>query len=439
VIQISDSKRTIVQEGRVYNGIVERWIDPENRGRYKVRIPDLGAYEQQFVVINNVHSWSHSVINNQAYGSYYPLFPNTNVNVIFKKTGDATSGVIISIIPDGSTRKTFTNNNISTIPLQSTSRDDVYVLMNTRRLNSGIWFFDSSDKFSRSTHYLYNSGASGMIMSDSGIELFTNSRHTVLVESSHLLRVEQNSSETIGVTKHIKAGQDIRVFAERDIHLRSDNDVYVHGENRLVLTAQSGAASFYAKENLYIESDKQVFSYGPDVTVGATNSIKLKVGTSEILMTPKDITINGVSLNLYSSKKTAIESIVEVALKGAQTNIGSSASITEIGGSLINLAAAVTNAITINMLGFTVGGGASTSTQQPPVPQVVDPTDVLQIKLAAILDFISIQLPELLPFFGESAIAKLIYTNTPPTSLSELRAKAAAEIDLETPPLVTTA
>lgn len=437
MIDITKSKKSIVQEGKVYHGIVERWIDPENRGRYKVKIPDLAAYEQQFVVINNIHSWSHTIVDNQSYGCYYPLFPKTNVNVIFKKSGDAASGVIVSIIPDGSTKKSFTNNKISTIPLKSTSRDDVYVVMNTKGLNSGLWFFDNSDKFTRSTHYLYNAGSSGMIMDDSGINLFTNSRCAMKVNSSHFLKVEQSSSETIGVTKHIKAGQDVRMFADRDIHLRCENDAYIHGENRLVLTAQSGAASFYAKKNIYIESGDTLFEYGPDVTIGAQNSIKLKVGTSEILMTPKDITINGISLNLYSTKKTNIESIIEVALKGTKTTIGSPISLTEIGGSIINLAAAVTSAMFINMAGYSVGGGTSLSTQQPPIPHIIDPSDIFTTKALAVLDFISVQLPELLPFFGEDAMSKLIYTNAPPTSLSTLKAKAAAEIDLETPPLIT--
>ena len=428
-----------IKEGKLYHGIIERWVDPDNRGRYKARIPDLGAYDQQFVVINNTHTWSHSVIDNDTYGSYYPLFPNTNVNVIFKKSGDATSGAIISIIPGGSNKKTNINSKTSSIPFQSTTRDDIYVVMNTKKLNSGLWFFDSSDKYSRSVHLYYNAGASRVIMNDSGINMFTNSKHTTKVESSSFFQTGQNSSETIGVTKHITAGNDIRMFANIDVHSRAENDNYVHAGNRLVMTAQNGSASLYAGNKLYLEGNKLLFGFASEVNFGAAKLIKFKVGSSEIAMTPTDITINGVSLNLFSSKKTAIESVGEANLKGLNTNIGSTASITEIAGTIINLAAAATKASFVDMTGYSIGGSGSTSTIQPAVPNIVDPTELIQVKLRAILDFISIQIPELLPFFGESGIHKLLYTNPPAISLSTLQAKAAAEIDLDEPLTITTA
>jgi hypothetical protein len=174
-----------------FHAIILDEKDPQNKGRYKVYIPELAPLltdDSGIWVKNQIHKYRDNTGSGKGrYGQYFPLHPGTHVLVVFYNINDLNSGYVDRIIdddiPNPDTTKELSDNepiqNQFKIPLPFDSdkdRDEFYQLIRTPKYDNIIAISEDSagDIIPTSNIFIgYKKFRSSFTLNDDGIHLET--------------------------------------------------------------------------------------------------------------------------------------------------------------------------------------------------------------------------------------------------------------------------
>ena len=163
---------------REYIGTVLPDKDSNNRGWYKVNIPNLqphmkdkeGIFCQNHVIKNRVSPSADGVC-----GSYYPLHAGMSVIVKFFEN-DLASGYIDRVISDA-----YTNS----LPLEIIERDDYYQIIRTPKHSNIIAIYEgdvaSTNVPKNSIHVYFNATRTTVVIDENGINISSLDNQNVTV------------------------------------------------------------------------------------------------------------------------------------------------------------------------------------------------------------------------------------------------------------------
>jgi len=206
-----------IEAGKEYIGIVLPDKDPQNRGRYKVHIPELMPHlpqTQGIWVRNHVHKWRLTRDYHQgSYGQYYPLHSDTVVIVKFFKDDDPNSGYIDRVLFDY-TKDQFLKSPYYEDPGNSEDRDDTYVIFKTPKYDNVFIIHEDTKEHKNTIWLIYNRGRTFLRISETGLEIYTNDNKRVYVKGDTDTIIDGNAN------LHITGKTSIRTANE--VHIKSD-------------------------------------------------------------------------------------------------------------------------------------------------------------------------------------------------------------------------
>lgn len=206
-------------------GIILENIDPINRGRYKVYIPELMPSISENKGIwcsNHVHKWRYTDSDLGEYGEYHPLQKGTTVMIEFFEN-DYNSGYIDRVVSD-------MNGNALPLKLQANERDQAHVIAQTPNKQNIIYIRENTNEDSNTMYVVYNRDDEGrrsvVKFSEDGIHIYTRDNTRVKVEGDADTEIDGNCNITVQKALKIVCHEQISIHSTSDTKVYSEANVY---------------------------------------------------------------------------------------------------------------------------------------------------------------------------------------------------------------------
>ncbi len=227
--------------------------DPKNRGRYRVKIPELMPHlvedDAYIWCLNHVHKYRNTQVDQEdegdvenIEGQYFPLRPGIHVLVKFYKE-DYNSGYIDRIVSD------YYKDSLP-LDLKTEDRDKYYQLLRTIK----------SDLFAITLDDMQTSG-----IPSNGIHMYFREDRTVLIINEEGFHVysKDNLDYQIDGFGHVKIGDKLDLFISSDLNISVGGDVNMKVNGNVKIGVDGDT-------NLNTNGDTNIESSG-DVNVKSRN------------------------------------------------------------------------------------------------------------------------------------------------------------------------
>jgi hypothetical protein len=203
--------------------------DPNNRGRYKVLIPELmyNCFDDdgQIFCVNHVTKYRNNYCNTGEgiYGSYFPLHPGTKVIVKFHEE-DLQTGYVDRIISD---------YHVDSLPLEleTSDRDEYYQLLRTIA-NDLICFTcnTTTDKVPAGGFHLYHKNDNVRLIFDAtGIHIYNKKDLDIQNDGDSYIKIDGKS--------------DIIIESDSNINIKSNNNITIDGTSDITVKGNSSVST----------------------------------------------------------------------------------------------------------------------------------------------------------------------------------------------------
>jgi len=333
-----------------FHAIILDEKDPQNKGRYKVYIPELAPLltdDSGIWVKNQIHKYRDNTGSGKGrYGQYFPLHPGTHVLVVFYNISDLNSGYIDRIIDDDipnpdttkelSDNKPIQNQFKISLPFDSSKdRDEVYQLIRTPKYDNIIAVSEDSagDIIPTSNIFIgYKKFRSSFILNDDGIHLETEDSFQDYCYKDRMSFTKSDSYNFINGNSENVYNQKLNEFIVNGLSTLilyngrrcesrlGDITDYAKYAN---IVRYSGLSSIDVNQNFIVVSKKKIYlEAGDEVNIVTNNGV---VVTTPDLKTIFRIERNGtvhINGNLLVSGEIVATNITKAKVQPDKYKIG---------------------------------------------------------------------------------------------------------------------
>jgi len=207
---------------REYAGVIVSGEDSENRGRYKVFIPELMYHVQSesntedvgLLCMNHVGKYRNTQSDNGIYGQYFPLHPKTRVIVKFYEE-DLNTGYIDRIVGDYHSESD--ENGVSSAPfkIESTERDEYYQLLRTVAEDLIAISCETSSIPKNGIHIYNHRDQNVLILDEKGVHLYSKNNLDVDITGKTSINVGENTQLIVGGELSISVSGNCNIDAPK--------------------------------------------------------------------------------------------------------------------------------------------------------------------------------------------------------------------------------
>lgn len=207
---------------REYAGVIVSGEDSENRGRYKVFIPELMYHVQSenntedvgLFCMNHVCKYRNTQSHNGIYGQYFPLHPNTRVIVKFYEE-DLSTGYIDRIIGDYHCESDVSGVSSAPFKINSTERDEYYQLLRTVAEDLIAISCKTSSIPKNGIHIYNHTDQNVLILDEKGVHLYSKSDLDIDMTGKTSIKIGGRTQLIVSGELHISVSGNCNIDAPR--------------------------------------------------------------------------------------------------------------------------------------------------------------------------------------------------------------------------------
>lgn len=275
--------------GKIYNGFVLDIQDPLNTGRYAIYIPEIMKSDYpgtKYVFCKNgintyVRDRNPFTAEYFSYGSYTPLYPGTQVYVLFTRESSE-SGLIIGTEAVNSQPKA--------------NRDNYYLIYKTK-YGSMMYVDDEKGHF----HLQHENGASNIYMNDKSLTLQINTTgasgekkrsSAIELDEDRVRFIIGNAVYEFGVD-----GFNMNMGDKAATYLNISRDgIHMQGNKFINISSDMGNLHLFA-ENTFLTGYNETHIYGSDVRL--TGNQKAQISGNHVnIQSWFDTHIKGMNIGI---------------------------------------------------------------------------------------------------------------------------------------------
>jgi hypothetical protein len=189
-------------------------LDPLQKGRYRVHIPELMQHisEQNGIWCkNHVHAWRITPSADGEYGSYFPLHADTKVIIKFY-SNDINTGYICRIISDALDQTDKEGQDAVTVKPSLKDRDEQYIIFKTPKKFNVFYANEETENEPNTIYLVYNRDGNPerrtvYRIDESGIHLWTRDNRRVRILLDENRQIDGNQTEYIKLSRKRNIGE----------------------------------------------------------------------------------------------------------------------------------------------------------------------------------------------------------------------------------------
>jgi len=259
---------------REFNAIVLDAKDPENKGRYLVRIPllqPLLSEKRGIWVKNHIHKYRDNTGSGIGrYGQYFPLHPNTRVLVKFYEN-DFNTGYIDRILDDDIPNSTITGTSEPAyqrgstelprkrIPLPfgaKSDRDEIYQVIRTPKYDNLILISEDSAGNpvpEDSIHIYHKRDYNRLVFNKNGAYITSKNKFTQIIKDNIYKEYLKSQYKYTKLDYHSIVENERRDYIAQNYYLLSNKSIYIQAnDNAIHLISHGKAGTINITANSFI-------------------------------------------------------------------------------------------------------------------------------------------------------------------------------------------